>query len=641
MLKTDRLFMVRLKSLFLFVSALWFLSACTKQEDVSKIQIQFPEAGSQSFSASSKTVGTLSEEIPWSGHITSRDEINCYFIAIGGVDPIHRRNQCKIIDANAAVVSSVEFGRYEGGIPAGSLIDIPIKPEGNLIRFIYLVGMKAEAGYCRNFHGEGPVDGKLSYPRILGMQTVELKPGDVDVSFSVPSDLTALQEIGECQVEDLPMNGDGGGTTTPPISMFGDERDGDFTFNVGTIFSTGNSGLRYDNASTTLSNSMVPGTKYFSANMRVISIDISTRTILTLNGAFTADHFDVGDEVMWHVSQANTDSSCGSGLPGGSHGFAKIMSTDLATHKIILDKPISNSWSNLYDANLSTSAYDSGTNHCRIQVLRVPSFNILKFDSAVTLQPPAYDPSLGYGGILAFRAKKIILNANATLDVIGAGFPGSSTNTSGNLGKNSNTSGAPSGTAGGYSANAPDYAGGGGNGGDGGDSYITSGSATGGNSITVCTGAACLPMTDQKFFFGGSGGGDGSNSGGAGGGAIVLHVKEFAAASSVSFAMAANGSTALGDAAGGAGGSVHISHEISPANVTLSILANGGAAGASGSGGGGGGGVIENRYCSATTSLSESFSYDGGAGGAGGSPGYVGNTGLQSSLSAPSICGQP
>jgi len=593
------------RQLFLiFCTSLVFVAtSCTREEETSSIYIQLPEAGPLSHSLNvAQSVGVQTAvNTPWSGTINSRNEINCYLIAVGGPEPDQNKNRCTTLTNGTQ--GSVYFGNYLGGVPAGSEIKLELKSGPG--RVIHLIGMKAEAGSCKDFKNNGPDQGKISYPRVLGSQTINLKSGENNVSFSVPSDLTNLAQIGDCDVSDGPFDGPTGGG----VHLFGDQRDGDLILGTSS-YTTGTAGFTYQSPNIHSNASPdVPSTKVFSANFRVTNIDTTTATNLTIPGLSSTNEFDVGDEVLWHVSQgahatlSPDDNACGagSGLWIGRLDFARVTAVDLISDVITLDKPVTNSPTSIDNVSISSGSYASGTTFCKIQVLRVPSFGTLTVSSAATLSPPTYNNSTGTGGILAFRARILQQNASLTISALGKGFQGvASLSGTGIHGTTNITNGLSTGSSAGSFLSAT--GGGGGQGGAGGDAVS---GALGGSAVSYCQGFACRPISDQKAFLGGSGGA-GSGAGGAGGGLIIVKIESLLGASSLQIDV--SGGAGGGSAGGGAAGAIHFTNAKRPQSSTVTLNASGGG---SSTGGGGGGGVIEHFYCNGTLG-SNSYNQNGG-----------------------------
>lgn len=612
--------------------------ACTREE-ATKVTIQLPQAGVLSSKPMSfQTASSSTSDSPWNGvSITSSSQVDCYLIGI--YTPESHGNKCmKKSDGSLAF----EFGRYEGAIPAGSTITISNLTPGPS-RTIYLLGMDAESGYCTSFKGSGPTPDKISYPRVLASTTLELLPGDNNVTLSVPTDLSSTVEIDECEVTDILFE------DNPKVSLYGNERDGTLSLNTGTTFVTGNSGVRLNNASFSYtanpnSPTVIPSTKYFSANMQVRSVDTSTGTILTLGDVspgddFGTDHFNVGDEVLWHVSQGDhaslspDDNACGTGLYRGRFEYDKIVAINTTNQTITLSRAISSSPSSINNTALTATAL-KGSTHCRIQVLRVPSFKELIVSTAAELNPPAYDADTGVGGILAFRTRKITLNTNFTLATEGFGYV-SVTGNEGGSPEGPTGAASPGVSASGAGGGAYNsVGGGGGHAGVGGDAYNAG--AGGGATIGYCSGSPCLPISDKKTYFGGSGGGT-TSAGGNGGGILLLHAYEVSGTYDLYLNSNGGDAPVTTDSGAGAGGAIHFTNTIYSSSSDLVMNANGGAG--DGQGGGGGGGVIEMTSCSLTsTPMSVTTNVNGGAGGGGGSPGNAGSNGLSSSTSPTDLC---
>lgn len=564
----------------------------------------------------------------------SVSEVDCYAVFVGGgAEPAMNVNQCEIgATSGLAANTHIHFGPYVGFVKAGGEIAVDV-PSGQ--RKIYLIGLREApgSGACKSFvAGSGedpnlvePDSANLSQPMLLGSPVVNLVPGTQEVPIYQVLDNTQI--IQDCTF----MNKKGTSPGTVATAPFGDGRDGDFTISSSVLNFTTDSYSSNGVAHGANPNN-IPNSKIISAMRRVVGLSTDHRE-LTLSPAITTNDFAVGDEVLWHVSAGASgvgggdDSGvCGVGLYRGLWGSAKVQSTSASS--MTLDAPVGPSTGALANStNYTETIFSNSTSNpfCVIQVVRVPNFNQLTISSAGSWTAQGFSWTSGSigGGLLAFKAKKIILNASLTVNMIGLGFPGVS------MGPGSGLSGASGENGGSYSSS---YGGGGGNGGAGG---MTS-SASPGSSLPYCGNSmSCYPFRDFKFFFGGAGGGGSTHSGGAGGGAIIMQAEEITGTASNTLLINANGAAAGSNAGGGAGGSVYLAVK-KLSTSSLSISTNGGDGDSPSYSGSGGSGSLELQYCSSLASTAPILSSIAGV--ATGSPSTTG--GLLAPLTnlQPSFC---
>lgn len=587
---------MRLENVFIVVAMAW-LSACTRGSEVSQIRIQFPVALNQSASGVNVSVATTSS--PWSGQITSKASINCYFVTVG--TPELSNNVCK---QKTTGTELVRFGPYEGGKPAGSELILEV-PSGSA-RKISLFAMQAQNGYCTSFKGTGPTPGKISHPRLIETKTVDLAPGSVDVSFTVPNDLSSLPEVDECQVNDMPQHS--------PVaeSFWGDGRDGDLAASSFQYLD----GI-YDDYSVvthTPASSGVPTSKIFSFNSKISNIDTALGTTITLAEDITStNQLAAGDKIIWHVvsgwSATNPDSNaCGGNLARGMFGMSRVVSVDLATDTLLLENPITTSPATLNNTSIADTGYSNSTEHCNIQLARVSQFGTITMSGITSLQMtmPGWSPANGRGGLMAVFIKNLDLGTAGTLaiNMTGNGHPGAS---AGAFGISGGGSGTASDNRGGV---ASTFGGGGGNGGDGG-----AGSSSAGVKINLCSGLPCHPLADKRLIFGGGGGGDGSSAGGNGGGVLFVAIENISGTGQVNL-NASGGQANYTSVGAGAGGSIAFFNKSSVAGATVNLTAAGGNANTS-AGGDGGGGIIDKAVCQSQQSATYNVGVLAGSGGTG------------------------
>ncbi|OFZ13294.1 MAG: hypothetical protein A2X86_16220 [Bdellovibrionales bacterium GWA2_49_15] len=333
----------------------------------------------------------------------------------------------------------------------------------------------------------------------------------------------------------------------------------------------------------------------------VTNVSGNVFTLVNTIGAansFTTANFDVGDEIMWIVSQAGSGAGSCSGHQG-EYGFANV--TARTTGTITIDGSLGFSPNN---AEFSMGS-NTGT-FCSIQVVKVPNLNNLTISSG-DLTMPAFNHQFGTGGVFAARVAGT-MTLTGQVNMMGKGFQGGSGNGSSGAkghsqigsGPLSNSIDAPSfgmgGANGVYTSNGA--AGGGGNaiGGHGGNSSTGTG---GGEANNYCAGP-CAP--NERLFMGGGGGANSASAqGGKGGGVIYLVANLVDGAGGL---LKAYGDVGLTDAwsggGGGGGGSIYL-HATNLGGSWQTRTKGGAGGSASFAGGGGGGGAIEILYCGSNT----------------------------------------
>lgn len=395
----------------------------------------------------------------------------------------------------------------------------------------------------------------------------------------------------------------------------------------------------------TLSNGRV-----FSANRNVTNIsgapNVSTFTV----SSFTSSEFQVGDEVIWHITASSGSSACTSGgtTTTGTFGYARI--TGVTSTTMTIDKNLPNMDGSPYspnNVNIAASTRTNGSTFCVIQVARVPnlsSVNITASSSDVSISPPAFSFASGKGGLLAARITgNLTVNRSSSyvagFSSSGKGFQGGAPTYQGDSGTGSGVVSQLAGDAGGGAggSGAPNKGGGGG--------AHEAGGGTGGNNASsngAFTTTGCVPGTASPTGCAQMGGGGGAGltaNGGNGGGVTLLYARYLATSTSAPFRVDASGTSATSEAdAGGGGGAGGTAFLQTRGDDTQTIAlnsagANGAAAtGASaGGGGGGGGGTAQIRHCSGTpTTPTITWGNIEGAGGSATTAGTAGSAGYTS-----------
>ena len=603
--------------LALMISLGSVLMGCTRDVPAARLVIQVP-ALSKNFEALTTTQS--SGQNPWSGEITSFSQVNCYVVAVGGPEPELRGNYCKEKTTDAELF---RFGPFEGGIPAGSQISIDV-PSGSA-RKVILLALQAQPGACRSFKNQGPASGQVSYPRVVGIKSVDLSPGTANVSFAIPTNLTALSQIDDCSVANGSSPGGGG------PGVWGDGRDGMIngistgtTIAMGTSTYGGVANLNYVPAPLGQ-----PSTKVFGFQSRVIAVDIATGRSLTLATSPSTSELAIDDKIIWHISGGWASPSpdanaCGGGLSRGSWGLSRV--TSVAGPTVILESPVSQTPGTLNPGNFSVSPVE-GTAHCYMQLTRVSQFSALTVPAGntFTITLPLFSSATGTGGLFALWVKNLDVNGTLNINQQGAGHQSSASGAFGIGGAGSSTAG---------SENRPGTGGGNGGGGGLGGAGGNGSTGMGGGTLPYCSGT-CFPFTAKKAFFGASGAGTGSLAGGNGGGVILLFFENIMGTGSVNInaSGATSGST---NAGGGAGGSVLLMSKsiLGGSGPLVGVNVSGGNG--VGLGGGGAGGILERAFCPGSVGLNVNVSKAGGTGTTSGGVGVELANGL--SATAPENC---
>ncbi len=574
---------------FLLLIILLVAAACTRKtsSETTTVTIQTPQfvPNSQKNVSVSQSPGV--ENLPWLGSISARADINCYVLFVGGPTAELSKNYCKSKDGQTVLMS---FGPLLGGIPAGQSIELEL-PSGS-DRTFFLLGMRANAGYCKNFLPDGPGYKQITYPRVLDSQTVSLSGTSATVSMSVPSNLSGLAEIGDCQVEG------GGSSGESPESMalrnWGDGRDGSIVIAGGTANISLDSSLF---SAVTNASFMAPTStaKVISYRDQIISINTADSSQIQLRNAFTVNQLEVGDEVLWHFTAGwqnggGPDSACGSGVYVGQWGTGRIVTANGATGALGLSQSlIMNGTAN--NTNIGKTVTPVGQSvsidFCAVQLVRVPNFSSINVQAATmlnfNLNSVGFDYSSRTGGILPIRVQQLIVDGTLSADMSGRGFTSISYNKSGDgiFGQGLSASAV-------NNFNGGAYNGGGGANAGAGAVYTN----PGGQYVDFCTGP-CLIEQAFKMIFGGAGGSASANYGGYGGGALMLYAKEVSGVGLIS--LTADGTTGTGtNTGGGGGGSLLVKYGKKLSALAINASAKGGN---SPTGGVGGGGSIDVWSC--------------------------------------------
>jgi hypothetical protein len=325
-----------------------------------------------------------------------------------------------------------------------------------------------------------------------------------------------------------------------------------------------------------------------NTNQYTYITDATTSAGATQINVYNATSFSIGDEILIHQTQYNSDVT-----QAGKLEFRYI--TNKSSNTLTLNTAISNTY--------YSGTY--GTNASRVtQIVKVPNYNVLTINGSVT--PTAWD---GYsGGILVYKAHSIVitgsgsLNTNSTGYRNGAisggyayGFSGESWNGIGTLSQSRNNGGSGGGNLGGSSLRYPSGGGGGAHANNGDNGTIDTGSPNNGGG---CPGQAYVAGEgglsygtndlSRVYFGSGSGAGGGSCSDGhtpqpgkIGGGIVMLFANTITVQSGGSISSRGgdgdqNSNRAA--AGGGAGGSILIKAKTSFVN-SGNLFVNGGIGG--------------------------------------------------------------
>lgn len=443
--------------------------ACSKKDETGQVRIVFPTAPATANAIASaanandnapatktasngaqQTVSAQTATSPeWNSSLnpTTGSEINCFAVFIGGGEL--NANSCSTTNASSANGSeTITFGPNVGFVPAGQdvLVDVP---SGE--RTIYVIGLRsATSTACKSYFNSEPDAYSLSQPFIIASQRAVIPAGPSTVTVNASLDVN--RKISSCTF----IKRDAPNGSTP---FFGDKRDGKLLLagstplilEAGTKTYNFTADMTHTPATATTSGgatsggststSIIASTKLYSSTRRVLSIsnsgDYPGRYLNV--GAFTAQAFEPGDEVLWHVTAGTTSSgppddpingACGSDLNIGRWGTAKVKATGNALGWLILDTPLASNPAQIKNGNLASAP---GANFCRISITRVASFEELRIQSGAdwTLKAQPFDLANGTGGVQAIRIDKLIVDGNLKIDGIGTGFAGGLAQTSG------------------------------------------------------------------------------------------------------------------------------------------------------------------------------------------------------------------
>lgn len=480
----------------LFLATVILTVGCTGKHDSASLRITMPGSFSTVAATSAphkiRASSVNGDDDAWNTALNPANgaELNCFAVFIGG--PGLTGKSCSV--NTAGVLSKFEFGerQFVGLVPAGETISMAEIPPG--ARVINVVGFKAAAKTdCSKNLLPNDIDKTiLSEPFLIAQHSQNLVSGNNDVSIQPVLDLN--KKIMSCTFNANDSMKDG-------VPMFGDRRDG--TLRLGGTaaqsLTTNTNRFNFSGDIQLISTAGGPAaTKIFGAQRQITNVSNVTGDTVELAGTFTADEFQVGDEVMWYVSAGASSSpvddedkgACGSGFYQGSYGNRKIVSIGASTNPgntvVKLSSPMVDTPSKIKNANLTAS--NTSDNYCRISLLRIPNFDavIVPASATWTLKPNPYSAPTGIGGIVAFRTKK--LDVSGTLNILadGAGFSGGSGSTSpgesiGGVG----VAPMPNGNSSGGGTGAGVGGAGGAGGGEGGASTLT-GVPFGGKPLNFC-----------------------------------------------------------------------------------------------------------------------------------------------------------
>lgn len=417
------------------------ITACSKKDETGKVRIVFPTAPATVNAVkntNAKTAGPITsqsvsaQEGPeWNTSLnpTSGSEINCFAVFIGGGEL--SANTCNVSTGNGS--ETISFGPNVGFVPAGSdvLIDTP---SGS--RTIHVIGLRAaNSSACKSYVDSQPEEDYLSEPFVIASQQANIPTGPSTVTVNASLDVN--RKITSCTF----IKRD---SQSPSIPKFGDRRDGKLrlagssplTLDAGTKSYSFTADMIHTPAATGVASN-----KLYSSSRRILNInttgDYAGRYLDV--GAFSAQAFEPGDEVIWHVGAGASSGgppddpitgACGGDLFIGRWGVAKVKSTGNALGWLILDTPIGSNPGQIKNTNLASAP---GPDFCRISITRVSNFDELRVDSGAdwTMTPQAYNLATGVGGVQAIRVDKLIVDGTLKISAVGAGFAGGIAQTSG------------------------------------------------------------------------------------------------------------------------------------------------------------------------------------------------------------------
>lgn len=432
------------------------LTSCTKKHESASIKLVMPHSISTyaaptgqnldqqtglKFASpkSQKTVSTRSNsEIPqWNTSLnpTAGLQINCFAVFVGG--PNLSGNSCDLTDAGVA--RKIDFGPHIGFVPSGATVrvDVPAGPD----RVFHIVGLRsATAAACSNFQNTQIDETNLSEPFLIASQRADIPAGES--TLNVVASLNLNRKISTCSFVNSGGGGggdDGGGGGGGTTISFGNSRDGDLTSVSGAHYlfqnfvavGTPSPGLTH-----TPKMGGIASTKILGADRRVTAIATAgaeAGRLVTVAVPFTSEVFEVGDEVIWHVSSGKSNpgapddpvaGACGGGLYLGRYGFATVEATPTTT-QLLLSTSIADDPALIRNSML-TAATNNMPGFCRIAITRVSNFDDIQIASGSTLYiyPKEFDQEQGTGGTLVLRAKRLAIDGTFNLIANGTGYRG-------------------------------------------------------------------------------------------------------------------------------------------------------------------------------------------------------------------------
>ncbi|CAN5464441.1 hypothetical protein BH10BDE1_BH10BDE1_08430 [soil metagenome] len=411
------------------------LTACTQKNESGSVHIVMPSSVTSTIAKSDVTTMSSGGN-NWNTTLnpTVGPELNCYAIFISGAGL--NSSTCTTVDAGTN--GTLKFGPFAGLLAQGSETTIEVASGAD--RVIHVVGFRAtSASACSQTILPGHLESaNFSEPFLIASQPVSIPAGPSSVVIQPTLNLN--RKIGDCKLAGSNDDGIGNGGNPGGLS-FGDKREGSLvlagsaarTLTVGT----GNYSSAVDLSYSPTSNSGIDSSKTFGASRQITNIDTATGTALTVNSAFTASEFQVGDEVLFYVSAGNSASApddadvgaCGSSLYRGAYGMRTI--TGISGAVITVNSKIADVPTKIKNANLTAS--NAATNFCRVSVHRVPNFDqIYVAGGAIwTMAAAPYDATTGTGGIIAIRAQKIEVNGTMKFIASNMGYAGGIAQTAG------------------------------------------------------------------------------------------------------------------------------------------------------------------------------------------------------------------
>jgi len=178
--------------LLLAFMSLLLLTNCTRPNKTSsRIAISFP----QSLNVS-QSVGALVASSKWGvGTPSVPSQFNCYAVAIGALTSLNN-NLCTNISGNTVLQTGIVYGVFPGG--STQYIDVPSGAK----RTISLIGFKASnPAECHMISGT-PINSlnptNFSAPHLLDQVTMDLNPGDLNLTLKIPSTMGSTTLFEDC-----------------------------------------------------------------------------------------------------------------------------------------------------------------------------------------------------------------------------------------------------------------------------------------------------------------------------------------------------------------------------------------------------------------------------------------------------------